>query len=69
MVESRMAPHAAWCAGVPPLPPVASWLGPAYANFVWMYDQNFQIRSYSFSDLDVVGAQTPDTRAHVLGPG
>lgn len=38
-------------ADVPPLPPAPS-------NYTWMYDQNFAIRSYSFSNLDYV--RTPD---------
>ena len=43
-------------AGVPPLPPITSvkGLGPAYKSYTWMYDQNFVIRSYSFSNLDMV---------------
>ena len=43
-------------AGVPPLPPITSvkGLGPAYRNYTWMYDKNFVIRSYSFSNLDMV---------------
>ena len=38
-------------ADVPPLPPAPS-------NYTWMYDSNFNIRSYSFSNLDYV--RTPD---------
>ena len=49
-------PVSTLCAGVPPLPPVTSvkGLGPAYRNYTWMYDQNFVIRTYSFSNLDMV---------------
>lgn len=55
-VDSK--PSARWSlhAGVPPLPPITSvkGLGPAYKGYTWMYDQNFVIRSYSFSNLDMV---------------
>jgi hypothetical protein len=65
----RAASCASACgAGVPPLPPITSVMGPSYRNYTWMYDKNFVIRSYSFSNLDWVPARpaacpTP-ARAH-----
>ena len=34
-------------------------LGPAYRGYTWMYDKNFVIRSYSFSDLDMARRCSP----------
>jgi len=65
---AALCEHAASCvsacgAGVPPLPPITSVMGPSYRNYTWMYDSNFVIRSYSFSNLDWVPARPP-ARAH-----
>ncbi|KAK9840790.1 hypothetical protein WJX81_004889 [Elliptochloris bilobata] len=51
--------------GVPTLPPITSVLGPTYRNFTWMYDQNFVIRSYSFSNLDMVTMSNIEPRSNL----
>ena len=62
-LDPEPIPYVTWAcrAGVPPLPPITSvkGLGPAYRDYTWMYDQNFVIRSYSFSNLDMVRHCSP----------
>jgi hypothetical protein len=40
--------------GVPPLPTVASKLGPKFARYIWMYDPAGQISTYTFTKFDQV---------------
>lgn len=44
----------AYKSDVPPLPSVASILGPAFVKYKWLYDYTFRVHSYTFTSFDKV---------------
>lgn len=44
----------AYKSNVPPLPSVASILGPAFVKYKWLYDDTFRVHSYTFTSFDKV---------------